>query len=108
MSKSAVKGLVGPLAVELSEYNIRVNSISPGVIKSPMTAALQVEYPHLFQMFNNAAPVGRMGVPEDLTPMITYLLSDAASFTTGADIPISGGIHAGIKPSWMHRAMPRE
>lgn len=108
MSKSAVKGMVGPLAVELSEYSIRINSISPGVIKSPMTAALQDEYPSLFQMFNNAAPVGRMGVPEDLTPMITYLLGDAASFTTGADFPITGGLHAGIRPSWMNRAMPNE
>jgi NAD(P)-dependent dehydrogenase (short-subunit alcohol dehydrogenase family) len=103
-----VKGLVGPLSVELSEYYIRVYSISPGVFKSSMTAALQVEYPHLFQMFNNAAPVSRMGVPEDLTPMITYLLSDAAAFTTGADVPNSGGIHAGIRPSWMHHAMPQD
>lgn len=61
MSKSAVKGLVGPLAVELSEHNIRVNSISPGVIESPMTASLKIEYPKLVEMFENAAPVGRMG-----------------------------------------------
>lgn len=108
MSKAAVKGLVGPLAGELSEYNIRVNSISPGAIKSPMTAALQVEYPHLYHMFSNAAPAGRCGVPEDLTPIVTYLLGDAASFTTGADIPITGGLHAGIRPSWMHRAMPKD
>lgn len=107
MSKAAVKGLVGPLAVELSEYNIRVNSISPGAIESPMTAAIQTEYPQLFQMFNNAAPVGRFGKPTDLTPMFTYLLGDAAAFTTGVDFPITGGLHAGIRPSWMHRAMPQ-
>ena len=64
-----------------------------------------MEYPHLYRTFNNAALVGHMAVPEDLTPVIIYLLSDAAAFTTGADIPISGGIHAGIGPSSMHSAM---
>ncbi|KAK3715522.1 hypothetical protein LTR37_007010 [Vermiconidia calcicola] len=107
MSKAAVKGLVGPLAVELSESGIRVNSISPGVIQSPMTKALKTDFPKLQQMFENAAPAGRIGVPEDLTPAIMYLLSDAASFTTGADLLISGGFHAGVRPSWMHRAMPQ-
>lgn len=106
MSKGAVKALAGPLAVELGESNIRVNTISPGVILSPMTNALKTQYPHLLQMFENAAPAGRIGVPGDLTPAVMYLLSDAAAFTTGADIPITGGLHAGVRPSWMSRAMP--
>ncbi|KAK3670800.1 hypothetical protein LTR78_009244 [Recurvomyces mirabilis] len=101
MSKAAVKGLVGPLAVEVGHSGIRVNSVSPGVIMSPMTEGMKVEYPHLLSMFENAAPLKRIGVPEDLTPLITYLLSDASSFTTGADILVSGGIHAGISPSWL-------
>ena len=106
MSKAAVKGFAGPLSVELAESKIRVNTISPGVILSPMTNALKVEYPKLLQMFENAAPVGRIGIPQDLTPAVIYLLSDASSFTTGADLPISGGLHAGVRPSWMRRAMP--
>jgi sorbose reductase len=101
MSKAAVKGVVGPLAVELAESGIRVNSVSPGVILSPMTDALKTEYPHLLAMFENAAPLKRIGVPEDLTPVITYLLSDASSFTTGADHLVSGGLHAGMSPSWV-------
>ena len=105
MSKAAVKGLVGPLAVELAEKKIRVNSISPGVIFSPMTEALKTEYPHLLAMFENAAPLKRIGVPEDLTPMVAYLLSDAASFTTGGDFLVSGGIHAGISPSYLKGAI---
>ena len=48
MSKAAVKGVVGPLAVELAEKKIRVNSISPGVILSPMTNALKTQYPKLY------------------------------------------------------------
>ncbi len=49
-----------------------------------MTLALKTELPALAEMFEKAAPVGRMGVPEDLTPAVIYLLSDAGSFTTGA------------------------
>ena len=105
MSKAGVKGLVGPLAVELSELNIRVNSISPGVILSPMTDALKTQYPKLLNMFENAAPVGRIGIPQDLTPMVVYLLSEAAGFTTGADVPITGGLHAGIAPKQMSKAL---
>lgn len=47
MSKAGVKGLIGPLAVELAPIKVRVNSISPGVILSPMTDALKGQYPHL-------------------------------------------------------------
>lgn len=105
MSKAAVKGLVGPLAVELAESGIRVNSISPGVILSPMTNALKIDYPHLLNMFENAAPLKRIGVPEDLTPIVTYLLSDASSFTTGADHLVTGGMHAGLSPSWISQSI---
>lgn len=101
MSKAAVKGLVGPLAVELAESKIRLNSVSPGVILSPMTNALKTEYPHLLAMFENAAPLKRIGVPQDLTPIVSYLLSDASSFTTGADFVVTGGMHAGISPSYI-------
>lgn len=64
MSKAAVKGLAGPLAVEIAEYGVRVNTISPGIIMSPMTNALKTQYPELLDMFQKAAPVGRIGVPE--------------------------------------------
>lgn len=64
MSKAAVKGLAGPLAVEIAPHKIRVNTISPGVILSPMTNALKTDYPELLHMFENAAPAQRIGVPE--------------------------------------------
>jgi NAD(P)-dependent dehydrogenase (short-subunit alcohol dehydrogenase family) len=101
MSKAGVKGLVGPLSVEMAVNNIRVNSISPGVIMSPMTEGLKTMYPELLKMFENAAPARRIGVPADLTPAVVYLLSDAASFTTGADLPITGGLHAGTSMEWL-------
>lgn len=105
MSKAAVKGLVGPLAVELGEYGIRVNSISPGVISTPMTEALRETNPVVVDMFDNANPVGRIGQPSDLTPAVAWLLSDASGFTTGSDIVITGGMHAGVAPKWLNRAV---
>lgn len=64
MSKAAVKGLAGPLAVEMGPHKIRVNTISPGIILSPMTSALRTQYPKLLNMFEHAAPADRIGVPE--------------------------------------------
>lgn len=56
-------------------------------------------------MFNEAAPAERIGTPHDLTPQVILLLSDASSFTTGTDVLISGGIHAGIHPVQMSKAL---
>ena len=103
MSKAAVKGLVGPLAVELGEVGIRVNSISPGVIDSQMTRDNATMFPRLTNMYHNAPPVRRIGQPSDLTPLVCYLLSDASTFTTGSDFLVTGGLHAGLSPRWIDR-----
>jgi NAD(P)-dependent dehydrogenase (short-subunit alcohol dehydrogenase family) len=103
MSKAAVKGLVGPLAVELGEIGIRVNSISPGVIDSQMTRDNATMFPRLTDMYHNAPPVRRIGQPSDLTPLVCYLLSDASTFTTGSDFLVTGGLHAGLSPKWIDR-----
>jgi sorbose reductase len=103
MSKAAVKGLVGPLAVELGDAGIRVNSISPGVIDSQMTRDNATKFPRLTDMYHNAPPVRRIGQPSDLTPLVCYLLSDASAFTTGSDFLVTGGLHAGLSPRWVDR-----
>ncbi|KAF4339937.1 D-arabinitol 2-dehydrogenase [Fusarium beomiforme] len=82
-SKAAIKGLMGPLAGEL------------GAIQTPLLARLQGEKRAILDWYENGAPLQRLGVPEDLTPMVCYLLSDAAAFTTGADMLVTGGLHAG-------------
>ncbi|KAF4550374.1 Enoyl-(Acyl carrier protein) reductase-like protein 25 [Elsinoe fawcettii] len=94
-SKAAIKGLMGPLAGELGAYGIRVNSISPGAIKTPLLARLKGEKQHILNWYTNGSALKRLGLPSDLTPMVCYLLSDASAFTTGADMVISGGLHAG-------------
>jgi len=103
MSKAAVKGLVGPLAVELGDVGIRVNSISPGVIDSQMTRDNATMFPRLTDMYHKAPPVRRIGQPSDLTPLVCYLLSDASTFTTGSDFLVTGGLHAGLSPRWIDR-----
>ncbi|KAH8434538.1 SDR family NAD(P)-dependent oxidoreductase [Aspergillus melleus] len=94
-SKAAIKGLMGPLAGELGQYGIRVNCISPGAIQTPLLARLEGEKRATLDWYKEGAPLQRLGIPEDLTPMVCYLLSDAASFTTGADMLVTGGLHAG-------------
>ncbi|KAJ6084959.1 hypothetical protein N7499_004588 [Penicillium canescens] len=94
-SKAAIKGLIGPLAGELGQYGIRVNCVSPGAIQTPLLARLQGEKRATLDWYREGAPLQRLGVPEDLTPMVCYLLSDAASFTTGADMLVTGGLHTG-------------
>jgi sorbose reductase len=103
MSKAAVKGLVGPLAVELGEAGIRVNSISPGVIDSQMTRDNAVKFPRLTDMYHNSPPVRRIGQASDLTPLVALLLSEAGGFMTGGDYVVTGGLHAGVSPGWLER-----
>ncbi len=55
-----------------------------------MTADLGETLPELVDWFRDAAPVGRLGVPQDLSPMVCHLLSDAGSFITGSDFLITG------------------
>lgn len=102
-SKGAIKQMMGPLAVELGPSGIRVNCISPGCIGGPMVSELEKTAPLIPYFFRTAAPVGRLGVPEDLNPMITYLLSDAGSFTTGSDMHVEGGITSGFTDAWSFR-----
>lgn len=94
-SKGAVKTLSENLAVELAPFRIRVNLISPGFIDTELTRKARQEIPGLDKWMVSTPPMQRIGTPGDLTGAIIYLLGDGASFTTGADIPITGGLHVG-------------
>lgn len=94
-SKGAVKSLCQQLSVELAPHGIRVNTVSPGYIATEMTKGLSVTNPELMRIFNSAAPMGRIGDRVDLKPVVGYLLSDAAAYTTGTDVLVTGGLHAG-------------
>jgi len=93
-SKSAVLQMARSMACELGEKNIRVNSLSPGYIVTQMTAAYLDTQPHLLQKWSNMNPLGRLGRPDEMRGVVTWLASDASSFCTGSDILVSGGHHA--------------
>ncbi|KAG2364463.1 hypothetical protein BDR07DRAFT_1401347 [Suillus spraguei] len=73
---------------------IRVNSLSPGFIYTSMTAAFLEKQPHLLDVWSNMNPLGRIGRPDELRGVVTWLVSDASTFCTGSDILVSGGHHS--------------
>ena len=93
VAKSGVNNLTQTLAVELAQYNIRVNGVSPGPIPTEVFMEFlkleQKDIPELGKRFN--IPLGRVGTPEDIAPAVVYLASDASSWMTGQTIAIKGG-----------------
>jgi NAD(P)-dependent dehydrogenase (short-subunit alcohol dehydrogenase family) len=87
-SKAAVHQLTKSLAAEWAPYNIRVNALAPGYIKTEMAA---VDRPEFKARWIDDAPQQRYALPEELAPTIVYLASDASSFMTGNVLVIDGG-----------------
>ncbi|CAK4034770.1 D-arabinitol 2-dehydrogenase [ribulose-forming] [Lecanosticta acicola] len=90
-AKAAVRHLAASFAVEWAHAGIRVNCISPGYMLTALTKKILDENPDLAQKWTSLIPVGKMGVPEDLMGAVTFLLSDAAGYITGADLRVDGG-----------------
>jgi NAD(P)-dependent dehydrogenase (short-subunit alcohol dehydrogenase family) len=79
------------LAVEWGQYGIRVNTLSPGYIRTAMTDQLLAEKPEIETLWMAGALLGRLGAPEDFKAPAIYMLSDGSSFMTGADLRVDGG-----------------
>ena len=90
ISKAADLQLVRNLAMENGPHNIRVNAISPGLIRTDFARALW-ENPDLLQIRTSTDPLRRIGEPEEIAGIAVYLASRAGSFTTGQNFVIDGG-----------------
>ncbi|KPI41645.1 D-arabinitol 2-dehydrogenase [ribulose-forming] [Cyphellophora attinorum] len=90
-AKAAIRHLAASLAVEWAHAGIRVNCISPGYMLTALTRKILDENPDLAKKWTSLIPQGKMGRPEDLMGAVTYLLSDASGYVTGADLRVDGG-----------------
>ena len=90
-SKGAINQMTRSLALTYARDNIRVNAIAPGYVDTPI---LSMVPDNIKKAMGNELPIGRLGKDTEIANLICYLLSDDASFITGAIIPIDGGFTA--------------
>lgn len=96
-SKGAITVMTKALALDYAEYNIRVNSVHPGTIDTPMLeheARASGEYRAYLKRENEKCPKGRIGQPKEVAHAVLFLASDDSSFVTGASLSVDGGITA--------------
>lgn len=90
-SKGGVKMLTKALAVELSHRRIRVNAVAPGPIATSFIPGGDLRSPEAWAFMSQRLLIDRVGEPEDVAAAVSFLLSDEASFITGAQLPVDGG-----------------
>ena len=90
-SKHGVLGFTRALAAELGKDGVRVNAIGPGLIETPLNAAVRANSPELIKIFIDHTPLGRAGKPEDIVGPAIFLASDLSAYVTGTIVMADGG-----------------
>ena len=94
-SKHGVVGLTKAAALEVAGSGVRVNAVCPGTVETPMLERLFAAQPERRAAYAAAEPMGRIAEPREVADVVVFLCSDAASYLTGAAIPVDGGWAAG-------------
>lgn len=97
MAKAGLHALTQHMAMELADHNIRVNAVSPAVVKTPIyeTFIDPETLDEALATFDGFHPIGRIGSPDDVASTVDFLLSDEAAWVTGAVWDVDGGVMAG-------------
>jgi 3alpha(or 20beta)-hydroxysteroid dehydrogenase len=90
-SKFAVRGMTKAAAVEFAPHNVRVNSVHPGLIRTPLTTPTPESEASIAQ-FIAATPLGRAGEPDEVASIVLWLASDESRYSTGAEFVVDGGL----------------
>lgn len=91
-TKFAVRGMTKAAALQLSPFGIRVNSVHPGVIETPMVT--EGDSYEVIKQFAKQIPMRRMAKPEEVSNLVLYLASDESKYSTGSEFVIDGGLTA--------------
>ena len=94
-TKGAVAALTRGLAVEYAPFNIRVNTLSPGYVETKITERA-LKLPQFRKALLDKTPMGRFGLPEEMANAALFLSSDEASYITGAELAVDGGMSAAL------------
>lgn len=93
ITKAGIISMTQSFAKELAPFHIRVNAILPGLTDTKFSAVM-IQSPEIMKIILPMIPLNRAGQPEEMAGLVLYLVSDAASYTTGACIPVDGGMLA--------------
>jgi 3-oxoacyl-[acyl-carrier protein] reductase len=94
-TKAGLSGLVRSLAIEWGPKGVTVNAVGPGIIDTPLTRAYMDKHPERVTATIENTPLRRLGTPEDVADVVTFLASHGARFITGQTVYVDGGISAG-------------
>ena len=93
ITKAGVIAMTKSFAKELASFNIRVNAVLPGLTDTKFSS-LMIQSPEIMKIILPMIPLRRVAQPEEMAGLVLYLVSDGASYTTGACIPVDGGMLA--------------
>ena len=98
VAKAGLIHMTKALALDFARFGVRVNCVAPGFIETPLATSLLSARRQAPEDMAARIPIGRIGQPDDIARVVAFLVSDLASYVTGACVPVDGGVSAGTFP----------